>query len=240
MNNPDLANNLRKVFSGRQEFTTREVTLAIQDHFPDLSKSTIAWRLNRLKKDKLLHQAGRGLYTFDYKPEFANELSLKSKRLYNRVRGIYSGEIIMWDTTLLNEIVGEEINKYWVFLALSKDDLDSLFDRMLSFSKKVFVQPDKETTARYLIPQDEAIILTTLVSETPVERSGEYARPSIEGILVNAWFDYELYLEPIGLNINNLYHQAFKKYNVNKSKLLRYAARRDRRKEINELLKTIE
>lgn len=239
MTNSTLAKNLRKHFSGKQEFTSKEITNALQEYFPDLSGSTISWRLNQLKKDKLLYQVGRGLYTFDYKPEFVTELSLKSKRLYNRVRGIYSGEIVLWDTILLSEILGENIPKYWAFIALNKEDLDHLFDQMLAFSKKVYVQPDKETASRYLIPQDEAIILTTLVSETPVDKSGDYVRPSIEAILVNAWFDYDLYLEPIGLNISTLYQNAFAKYNVNKSKLLRYAARRDKRKEINELLKPI-
>lgn len=240
MKNTDLAHNLRVHFTGKQEFTTKEITDALQERFPDLSGSTIAWRLNQLKKDELLYQIGRGLYTFDYKPEFSPELSLKSKRLYNRVKALYTGEIVMWDTFLLNEIAGSDISKYWVFLALNKDELDALFGEMLSFSKKVYLQPDKETTARYLIPQDEAIILTALISETPTERSGDYLSPSIEGILVNAWFEHEQYLQPIGLDIRKLYEQAFAKYNVNKSKLLRYAARRDKRKEINELLKTIE
>ncbi len=231
---------LKGHFTGKHEFTTKEITDTLLEHFPDLSGSTIAWRLNQLKKDKLLYQIGRGLYTFDYKPEFSPELSLKSKRLYNRVKALYTGEIVMWDTLLLNEIAGGDISKYWVFLALNKDELDALFGEMLSFSKKVYLQPDKETTARYLIPQDEAIILTALISETPTERSGDYLSPSIEGILVNAWFEHEQYLQPIGLDIHKLYEQAFAKYNVNKRKLLRYAARRDKRKEINELLKAIE
>jgi len=239
MKNTNLAYDLRNHFSGKQEITTKEITDALQEYFPDLSGSTIAWRLNQLKKDKLLYQIGRGLYTFDYKPEFAPELSLKSKRLYNRVKTLYTGEIVVWDTLLLNEIAGGDISKYWVFLALNKDELDALFGEMLSFSRKVYLQPDKETTARYLIPQDEAIILTALISETPTEQSGDYVSPSIEGILVNAWFEHEQYLQPIGLDIHKLYEQAFTKYNVNKSKMLRYAARRDKRKEINELLKTI-
>ena len=239
MTNTTLAHDLRIRFCGKQEFTTKEIIDALQEYFPDLSASTIAWRLNRLKKDKLIYQIGRGLYTFDFKPEFSPELSLKSKRLYNRIKGIYSGEIVMWDTFLLNNIGDDHISKYWVFLALNKEGLDLLFNEMRGFSKPVYLQPDKETTVRYIISQDEAIILTALISETPTERSGDYLSPSIEGILVNAWFEYEQYLHPIGLDIRALYEKAFAKYNVNKNKLLRYASRRDKRKEINELLKSI-
>ncbi|WP_194977025.1 DUF6577 family protein [Aquiflexum lacus] len=240
MKNTDIAHTLKLHFAGKHEFTTKEITDALHEQLPDLSGSTIAWRLNQLKKDNLLYQIGRGLYTFEFKPEFSSELSLKSKRLYNKVKGVYSGKFVMWDTSIFNEISGDQISKYWVFIALDKDDLDHLFDEMLSFSKKVFLHPDKETTTRYLMPQDEAIILTALVSETPIERKGDYLSPSLEGILVNAWFEHEQYLQPIGLNIRKLYEQAFAKYKVNKSKLLRYAARRDKRKEIYELLNTIE
>lgn len=237
MNNTELAYYLKGHFSDKQEFTTKDITDALQKHFPDLSGSTIAWKLNQLKKDKLLYQIGRGLYTFDYKPEFSPELSLKTKRLFNRVKSIYSGEIVIWDTMLLKEITEVEISKHWIFIALNKEDMNSLFDALQTFSRPVYINPDKETTARYLIPQNEAIILTALITETPTERSGDYLSPSIEGILVNAWFEHEQFLQPIGLDIHKLYEQAFAKYNVNKSKLLRYAARRDKRKEINELLK---
>src|SRR5690606_813241 len=240
MKNPELANNLKEHFFGIPQITTIEITDAIRSHFPKLSPSTISWRINQLKKEKLLFQVGRGLYTFNYKPNFTPEACLKSKRIYNRVKALYAGEIAIWDTVMLSEISGAEISKYWVFIALTKEDMEFLFGEMLSFSKKVYLQPDKETTARYLIPQDEAIILTALISETPTERLGDYLSLSIEGILVNAWFEHEQFLQPIGLDIHKLYEQAFSKYNVNKSKLLRYAARRDKRKEINELLKTIE
>ena len=223
MKNPDLVNILKKNFFGQSQITTKEITDALRKRFPELSQSTIAWRLNQLKKEQLLFQVGRGLYTFDYKPEFSSDLSYKSKRLYNRIKTVYNGEIVMWDTSLLSEISGIDISKYWVFLALNKDALDGLFDEMLAFSKKVYLQPDKETAARYLFPQEEAIILTALVSETPLVKSGDYLSPSIEGILVNAWFESEQYFQPLGLNINTLFQQAYPKYNINQSKLLRYA-----------------
>lgn len=239
LTNTDIAASLKKSLSGKSEFTTKEISDALQEHFSSLSPSTIAWRINQLKQDQLLFQTGRGLYTFDFKPHFESELSLKSKRLYNKVKSIYSGEFAIWDTTQLSEIGNVKIDKHWVFLAARKEDLDLLFNQMLMFSKKVFLQPDKETTLRYLIPQEEAVILTTLISETPLDKSTEYLTPSLEAILFNAWYEHDQYLKPIGLNIHNVYKQAFANYKVNKNKLLRYAARRDKRKEINKLLKSI-
>ena len=58
---------------------------------------------------------------------------------------------------------------------------------------------------------NEAVIITPLVSETPLYKSGEYTTPTIEGLLVNVWLKYESYLQPIGFDIKTLYEQAFKK-----------------------------
>ncbi|GMQ28061.1 DUF6577 family protein [Algoriphagus confluentis] len=240
MKNTELANKLEIYFSGKQEFTTSEVTNALQEYFPGVSDHTLAWRLNQLKKEKLLFQKGRGIYTFKYKPEFSPELSLKAKRTYNKIKAVYTGKLVVWDTDLLKEIAGVELSKHWIFIGLRKEDMDSLFEDLKSSSKPVYIQPDKEIINRYILPQEAAVILTALISETPIVHVGDYHFPSIEGILVNAWFEYEQFLRPFGIEIHQLYENAFAKYNVNKSKLLRYAARRDKRKEINELLKSIE
>ncbi|SDD85813.1 hypothetical protein SAMN04487996_102359 [Dyadobacter soli] len=227
-------------FAGKQEFTTDELAHVLHSYSPDSSRSTISWKINQLKKAGAIYQIGRGLYTFYYKPEFSTELSLKSKRIYNRIKGVYAEDIVVWDTVQLGKIYGDELTKYWVFVALNRKDLDLVFTEMLSFSKKVFVNPDKETAARYLIAQEEAIILTALASETPFEEFGSYLCMSIEGILVNTLLEYENILKPIGLDIHKLFTQAFSNYNVNKNRLLRYATRRDKKREIIGLLKTIE
>lgn len=240
MKNAELSNKLRDHFSDKQEFTTIEATDALQRYLPGVTDKTIAWKLSQLKKEKFLFQKGRGLYSFNFKPEFSPELSLKSKRQYNRIKGFYPGEIVICDTNILKEISGSEIPRQWIFIALRKEDLDALFAELRSFSKPVYIQPDKETFNRYILHHEEAVILTALITETPIVQAGEYHFPSIEGILVNAWLEYEQFLQPFGIEILSFYKNAFSKYNVNKSKLLRYAARRDKRKEINELLKSIE
>jgi L-rhamnose mutarotase len=230
---------LKERFVNQSVITTKEITDALTDSFPELSSSTISWKLNQLKKAKLIHQTGRGSYSFEFKPEYSPDLCLKTKRLYNRVKPYCKGELSVWDTNLLNEIADSNINKYWVFMSAPKEELESLFEDMKDFSKKVYYQPDKEMINRYILAQDEAIILTPLISETPLVKNGDYQTLSIEGVLVNIWMKYENFLNPIGYNLSQIFKKAFTKYNVNQSKLLRYAGRRDKRKEINELINKI-
>lgn len=239
MRNSELTSKLKEKFGNQSVITTKEISDVLIDSFPDLSSSTISWRINQLKKEKFIFQTGRGSYSFEFKPEYLPELSLKTKRLYNRVKPYCKGDLSVWDTYLLNEITNNNINKYWVFLSAPKEELESLFEDMKDFSKKVYYQPDKEMINRYILAQDEAIILTPLISETPLIKTGEYQTLSIEGILVNTWMKNENYLHPIGYDVHQIFTKAFDKYNVNQSKLLRYAGRRDKRNEINELIQKL-
>ena len=239
MKNSELASVIREQFGSQSDISTTQISDFLKNTFPDLSPSTISWRISQMKKEKHIFQKGRGIYTFEFKPDFSNELSLKTKRLYNKIKPLCSAELCVWDTIMLNNITEVDIKKKWFFFSTAKDELEPLFDNMLDFSRNVYLYSDKETFMRYGQTQDEIIILAPLVSEIPLLKNGEYTSPSIEGILVNAWMKYESYLKPIGYDIEQIFSKAFSNYNVNKNRLLRYAARRERRSEINDLIKTL-
>lgn len=238
MKNSQLQKQLKKHFSGQNLITTKEIIEFLSSIHPGLTSNTISWKLNQLKRERLIFQTGRGLYSFEYKPDYTPDLSLKAKRLYNRIKTIYEGDVSIWDTQILNNIAETNIIRHWTFISVIREDMESLFENMLNFSKQTFIQPDKEITNRYLMAHNEAIIITPLISETPLYKSGDYLTPTLEGLLVNTWLEYEAYLQPIGFDINTIFEQALKKYNVNQSKLLRYASRRDRRDIIKQLIKS--
>ena len=239
MKNSEIATKLKEHFAGQSVIMTKQIQQYLSASFPNLTSSTIAWKINQLKKENLIQQIGRGMYSFDFKPEYQPDISLKTKRVYNRLKPLCDTDLTVWDTLMLDGIMNKEGDKHWMFFSTTKEQLEPLFDQLLDFSKKVFLSPDKGVINRYMMPLDEAIILTPLVSETPVIKAGDFIVPTIEGILVNAWFQKEAFIKPIGYNIQDLFRHAFQQYNVNRSKLLRFATRRDKRNEIESLIKNI-
>ncbi|TRX05823.1 DUF6577 family protein [Flavobacterium gawalongense] len=239
MKNTELALAIKGQFSIQTTITSKELVLFLSSLFPDLSTNTISWKINQLKTENLIYQAGRGLYTFDFKPDFNSEITLKTKRLYNKTKSFVSSELVVWDTEMLDLIVERENEKRTTFLLVQKDGLNELFEQMQSMSKPVFLEPNNETIQRYILPQNDVILLYPLISETPTQHNGDYAVLTLEGILVNAWLLSENYLKSLNYSIEEIFESAFKKYNVNKNKLLRYAARRDQRKEIEEHIQNI-
>lgn len=239
MKNTEVALAIKGKFSNQTTITSKELVLFLSDLFPELSTKTIPWKINQLKAENLIYQTGRGIYTFDFKPEFNTEISLKSKRVYNKTKSFVSTDLVVWDTEVLDLIIERENEKRATFLLVQKDELNELFEQMQSMSKPVYLEPNQEIIQRYILPQNDVILLYPLISETPTDHIGDYVLPTLEGILVNAWLLSENYLKPLDYSISEIFECAFRKYNVNKNKLLRYASRRDQRKEIEQLIQTI-
>ena len=239
MENKAIASFLKTKFINQSYIQTSEINKCLSELFPEVSTNTIAWRLNQLKEDKLIFQSGRGVYTFHFKPSYLPELSLKTKRVYNKIKGVSKEPICIWDTLMINDLSNMNLENHWIFVVTNKKNLEPLFDNLLDFSKQVFLNPDPEIINRYLLPQKEAIILLPLITEAPLYQDGDYMSFQLEGLLVNAWFKYEEYLKPIGFNIDKLFAEALNKYNINFNKMLRYASRRDKRIQIENLIKKV-
>ena len=240
MKHTTIIESLKETVGKESLFATRDLSAFIKKQDPELQESTLGWKINQLKTEALIFQVGRGFYSFTQKPEFEPVLSLRSKRLYNKVKKLVPElEICIWELGMLNQILEEETDRYLVFIAAKKEALELLFSEMLGFSKKVFLNPDKTTIERYVLPAEEAILLVPLVTETPLMEINDTLLPSLEALLVDTYIKNDLLLKPIGCSTEQIFQEAFKKYKVNQSKLLRYAARRDKREELNTFIQTI-
>jgi len=239
MSEGNVIQYLKSNLNDQAQFTTQKLIELLTVLNPETTKNTHSWRINQLKSTGQIHQIGRGLYSFISKPEFTPTLSLKTKRLYNRVEALVPGiEIVVWETPMLSDIIGQPIDKHFIFFHTKRDKIDLLHGKMLDFSRPTFPNPNKEIIEKYLLPLNEAIIILPLSTQTPIMKLNDFKTKTIEGLLVSACL-VESILMPLGIDLNKLFAAALSKYNVNESKLLRYAGRRDRRTEISEILKTI-
>jgi len=217
-------------------FQTKDLSALLCKIYPELSDKTIAWKINQLKNEKVIFQVGRGLYSLTYLPEFEPSLCLKTKRFFNKIDRNSYEELIVWDTSVLDNLLDRTSDKSWIFILAPKTDLENLFSDLQHFSKPIFLNPDREITARYVLPQPEAVILLPVISQMPTTAQNDFIMPTIEAILVNIWLDFEQYFHPLGYELSTIFQTSFKNYNINRSKLLRYAARRDKREAIEEFI----
>ena len=146
-------NNLHKYIKDnlktKPQFTTKELTDLLCNFNPSAAKNTHSWKIYQLVQEDFIFKVGRGLYSFKFKPIYQPELSLKAKRLHNRVKPFCSKDLVVWETIMLNEFTSTNVEHHWFFLHTAKEELESLFENLLDFSKKSFLQPDKEIIERY-------------------------------------------------------------------------------------------
>ena len=101
-------------------------------------------------------------------------------------------------------------------------------------NKRVFLLPSLTDFERYISTND-AIIIRLLISESPLQLVEGISTSTIEKVLVDIVGDVEFsFLQ--GSEINHVYTTIFERHNVNKSKLLRYATRRGRKEEVEQLI----
>jgi hypothetical protein len=235
----NISATINEAFSLIDVFETKDLYSLLGKIYPELSDKTIAWKINQLKNEKIIFQVGRGLYSLTYLPEFEPSLSLKTKRFFNKIDRKSYGELIVWDTSILDSLLTQNSEKSWIFILAPKTDLENLFSDLQQFSKPIFLNPDREITTRYVLPHTEAVILLPSISQMPTTAQNDFTMPTIEAILVNIWLDFERYFQPLGYDLKTLFEISFKKFNINRSKLLRYAARRDKREAVEEFIDTL-
>jgi len=232
---------LLEKLSNKNQFATSELKTLLKQINPEVSDSTHAWWINKLKNDGFLTQLGRGFYTFNPKKDYRPKLTHKAKQFYNKVRKFLPDNmpLVIYESNFVTDLLGIESHKHYIFLHVPREQLEFFFYDILHLGKRVFIKPSQEVTQRYIVPFKEAIILYPMLSEMPLIDVHNYTTLSIEGILVNSLRYGEQYYKPRAIDIKYVYKFVFDNYNVNISKLLRHAARRQKKKQVKEILKEI-
>jgi len=229
---------LLKELQHKQQFTNRELQNILQKINPQVSNSAHAWWINRLKKDGFISHVGRGIYSFQHKKKYKPELSRVAKQFYNKTHKLLpkNTPMLIYENFSVTDILGMERMSHYIFLHVPKEHLEFFFYDILHLGKRVFIKPGKEVTERYITPFKESVILYPLLSDMPFLTIGAYNSLSLEGMLVHSVIFGEEYYRARDIDMKSAFKIAMDNYNVNISKLLRYAARRERKKQIMAIL----
>lgn len=125
--------------------------------------------------------------------------------------------------------------KNFTIVEIEKVAVEQVFNELNNDFKNVFINPDEIIFERYISTLDNVILVKNLSSETPVLRQKKLTIPTLEKILVDLLTDETLFAAQQG-ELNFIYKSAFNKYDLNESKLKRYAARRNRATEVEKLI----
>ena len=229
---------LKKRFENRSVFTTKEILSFYRESEPSIPSSTVNWRVYSLVNLGVLLRIGKGKFKLGkgsrYIPELDSRITKISKIVKEKFPFI---QYCIWGSSSIIEF-GHHIPRTNIVLVdAERDSAESVFHALKEEYKSVFYRPSKDLFNNYINELQGVVIVRALVSEAPLQLIKNVPTATIEKILVDALVDEEFkFLR--GNEINHVYINAFDRYSINISKLIRYADRKRKKPEILQILRT--
>jgi hypothetical protein len=188
----------------------------------------------------VLNRIGKGKFSIGsskiYIPELPSKIYSLNKKLKKQFPFL---TCCLWDTSVINEFMVHQPGKFYILVETEKESMESVFYFLKENNYPVYLNPDADIISKYLSSEKKAIIIKQLVSEAPLQNIKDVNTITIEKMLVDIFCDDNIFSAQQGSEMKNIFKEAIKKYNVNESRMLRYADRRRRKDDLIKYLKTI-
>lgn len=233
-------NELISELKGKNTFTTADIRTVFRKFEPEIPDSTVNWRIYSLVQEGRMIRIGKGKFTFGkanyYLPEISSQLKSLSKKIKKEFPFLNS---CIWNTSLFNEFMQHQPGRFLTLVEVEKEAVLSVFYFLKDQQFQVFAEPSKEILEKYLPSNGKTIIIKSLITEAPVQEIDNVTTTTLEKILVDVFCDNDIYIAQQGAEMRIIYEEAFRKYSINKDRLLRYAQRRNKKEEILKYLGAI-
>jgi hypothetical protein len=204
---------------------------------PEVKKTTVNWRIYNLVQEGVLNRIGRGNFSLGKGKVYTPEISKKQASLYKKIKADFPFlTVCIWSTSIINEFMLHQPGRYYQLIEVDKDALESIFYYLKNKNYSAFMEPSEQLIRRYMLDEKEPWIVKTLVSEAPIQFVDGIPTVTIEKLLVDIFCDPVIFNAQQGSEMNQIFDEAFEKYTINESKMLRYASRRRKRRELDHYL----
>lgn len=231
-----LEKHINRYFQGSVRLSKQRLVGSIKKDFPDWSDNTINMYLSKLKKEGNISAPSRGIYKLDSNSPFQPKVSNQIKKISNKIKLEFPYiTFCVWDNVWINDFMRHQPFKHYIVIEVEKDASESVFGFLSDAMKNVFLNPDEEIYELYIHNFEEAFVVKNLVSEAPLIEVQKVVIPSLEKLLVDMLIDIELFSAQQNEK-EFIMKRAMAKFTLNELKMRRYADRRNREKEIDELI----
>jgi hypothetical protein len=141
----------------------------------------------------------------------------------------------IWNTQIIKELTKHLPWGEIIFIEVERGTEESLYHYLKEKFNHIFLKPDTNFYSNYILDFEKTIIVKTLVSEAPIQIIKGIPTVSIEKLLVDIYTDPYLF-HFRGNEMRHIFNNSFDKYNVNYSKLFRYADRKGKKGEFESYL----
>lgn len=191
-------------------------------------------------QEGVLQRIGRGKFTLGQDRKYIPEISSVTKFIFKKLKAEFPyANFCVWNTSVLNEFMQHQPNRFFLLVETDKETTNSAFYFLREIKKSVFIEPTNDILEKYIVNENEVFVIKSLISEAPTQNIDEVETATIEKMLVDIFCDDVIFSAQQGAEKRTIFKEAFTKYTINQSKMLRYADRRRKKEELNQFVKTI-
>lgn len=224
---------LNSTFKAHKTFTTKDVVEFYQKENVNIKRQTVIRRISVLIKQGILKRVGKGLYRLGQEKKYFPIFDKKNIKLYSKLNKQFPLlDFCIWDTSAINEFMLHQPSRYYTIIETERDATEAVFNFLKEFNKNVYLNPDEKTVDLYISNNHQSIIVRTLITEAPVQIIDNIPTITIEKLLADIFIDENLFTAQQGAEMKTIFIEAFRKYTINKNKLLRYSNRRKKKQNI--------
>lgn len=223
-------------------FTRKDLLNVVRSGMKNISEGSLVVLLNRMIAENKIIRVSYGKYKLneDLKHEFLyepNEFMLSlNKHIKEKFPFI---DYCIWQPSVFASMMLHVPAVRTTLVDVEREAMESVFMSLQNVESEIpiFLNPSQEDVDRYITNRD-LIIVRPLVKEAPLDVINGCTVPTLEKMLVDAISDKELqHLQ--GNELYTIYSNAFSDYAIKKTRLLRYAARRNRKQKVEQIINTI-
>ena len=201
---------------------------------PDLADTTYHWSISCLMRDGKIFRRGYDAYSLsqgeglrEYQPFYSDE----TKNLINLIANRYPHvSFTVFETVLMNDFLNHLIAQNTIFVQVEKESSIYVFRYLQDEGyDNVLYKPRQEDMKLYW--SKGCIIVTEMVSEAPL-RAVEPHVITLEKMLVDMLAEKLILASYSKAEYPDVIEQAESRFLLDKKRMLRYAKRRNRYKEI--------
>ena len=193
-----------------------------------------------MAQKRIINRIGRGKYTFEPKRNYLPAIPRKLITINALLKKHYPFlTTCLWSSSFLNEFSIHLSNKTFYIVETEKDSMESIFFFLKDNNYPVFINPSQEVFNNYALSEKDFIIIKPIVSEAPTQTIKNLNTVTLEKMLVDVFCDEIIFAAYQGNEMKTIFTNAYNKYAINENKLLRYANRRGKKKQIINYLELI-
>ena len=230
-------NELDSSFSEKETFSTKDLESFYKSENPDITSTTINWRIRQLVEKGIIKRIGYGLYSTGKSRKFVPHLDQTQRELFKELKTDFPySNLCIWNTSILNRFMLHQPFRFMTLVEADTDTVQSVFYKLQEKDSTVFLGTDYDMIDRYGFSEKHIMIVKLLVSEAPTQETDGVITVTLEKILVDLFCDEIIFSTYQGNERSIIFKNAFDDYTLNQNKILRYAQRRGKREEMKEYL----